>query len=457
MKKHLSLSEFEAEFHLFCKRHSLLCTNSILVAFSGGADSAVLLTLLQKVCQKRQIRLTAFHVNHMIRGKEADRDACFCQEFCRERGIPFVCEQVDIPSIAKSQKTGLEETARNERYRLLLSYAEKENFSKIATAHNATDNMETVLFHLVRGMSIHGAGGIHPARQNIIRPLLPFSKDDILYYAEQTKIPFVTDSTNSDIDYTRNYIRHGVLPKLHAINPEADQAVLRFCESARQDDAFLYRLAEQFCHTNDTTELASLDVAILSRVLLIKISTTANTEISEKQVRTLVEKIQQAAQENFCGQIQLSGHLFAVISPETFQLTQTQSPAIPFAHNTERISLSPPQDVCFGNNYHIHISMASYSPNETKRNGMVVYISQNSVRGSLYLRHREEGDRYIVGGMTRRIKKLLCDAKISLEKRASLPILCDEIGIVYVPHLSVADRAKPQPNDICYRIEITEL
>ena len=180
MKKLCSASDFEAAFASFCEIHKLLLTDSLLVAFSGGADSAVLLTLLQKECQARHICLTAFHVNHMIRGEEADRDAAFCKKFCQERAISFVCESVDIPSLAKAEKKGLEETARNERYRLLSEYAEKEGYTKIATAHNATDNLETVLFHLVRGMSIHGAGGIHPIRQNIIRPLLPFTKEEIL-------------------------------------------------------------------------------------------------------------------------------------------------------------------------------------------------------------------------------------------------------------------------------------
>ena len=441
---------------MFSDRYALLSTDSILVAFSGGADSAVLLTILHKICQERNIRLAALHVNHMIRGEEAERDARFCEDFCHQREIPFLYECVDVPAIAKANKSGIEETARNERYRLLSAYAGKNGFSKIATAHNATDNIETVLFHLVRGMSTHGAGGIHPQRQNIIRPLLTFTKEDILQYAAQENIPFVTDSTNSDINYTRNHIRHTILPQLYQINPEADKAVLRFSESARQDDCFLFKLAQEHQNTDDTAILSALDTAILSRVLLIKTTALANTEIGEKHIRELIEKIRKAAQSQFCGYIPLPGNLTANITPQKFLLTNSPPIKVPFSESQQPIALIPEQEVYFSNRFRVCLTKKALYDEKTA-NKITACISQNSVCGSLYLRHREEGDRYMIGGLTRRIKKMLCDAKIPLEKRAALPILCDELGILYVPYLSVADRAKPTPDSPCYRIEITEL
>ena len=455
MKKHDSPSAFVSKFQAFCKQNALLTTDSLLVAFSGGADSAVLLTLLQKVCHEQNVRLTAFHVNHMIRGEEAERDALFCQEFCKQRNISFVCESVDIPAIAKIRKAGIEETARNERYRLLTGYAAKEGFSRIATAHNATDNTETVLFHLARGMSTHGAGGIHPMRQNIIRPLLCFTKEDILHYAEEENIPFVTDSTNSDTNYTRNYIRHTILPKLYKVNPEADQAVLRFSEAARRDDAFLFRLAKEYKNEENTVTLAALDAAILSRVLLIKTSALANNEISEKHIRELMDKLQIAAQGNFCGSIDLPKGLTAFITQERFLITDTPFEKVPFAEKTGKITLKPNQEITFSHRF--RVCLRTEASRQSSPNSIIVAIAKDSVCGALYLRSREEGDRYVVDGMTRRIKKMLCDAKIPLEKRASLPILCDDSGILYVPYLSVADRAKLQGDAACYLLEITEL
>lgn len=455
MKKLRSAADFEAAFSSFCTRHRLLETDSLLVAFSGGADSAVLLTLLQKECSARHIGLAALHINHMIRGAEADRDAAFCKDFCNERQIPFDCQSVDIPSLAKAQKKGLEETARQERYRLLTEYAKAEGYTKIATAHNATDNMETVLFHLVRGTSVHGAGGIHPMRQNLIRPLLPFTKEEILAYAEQMKIPFVTDSTNNDTAYTRNHIRHRVLPLLKEINPEAEEAVLRFCESARQDDALLFSTAEIYSKTENTFVLASLHDAILSRVLLIKADSFANTEMGEKHVRELMDRIRKAAQNAFSGCISLPGNITAIITPQRFLLTNNPPDKIPFSQNCEEVSPILGQTVVFANRYCVRLE-EDCTPSKTP-NGLVAYIAKESVCGQLFLRCRAEGDRYVAGGMTRNVKKMLCDAKIPLEKRASLPILCDARGILFVPYLPLADRARPQPNFPCYRLEITEL
>ncbi|MBO5403301.1 MAG: tRNA lysidine(34) synthetase TilS, partial [Clostridia bacterium] len=206
----------------------------ILVALSGGADSVCLLSALLEC----EAAVSAFHLNHGIRGEEADRDEEFCRSLCNRLGVPFSSERADIPAISAEKGIGIEEAARNVRYDKLNREATRINADYIATAHNADDNVETVIFNLVRGCSPDGLCGIPKIRGNIIRPLLDSTREEIEEYLCKKGLSFVTDSTNSDIAYTRNKIRHSVLPVLRSINPAISASVARMCESIRDDKAY---------------------------------------------------------------------------------------------------------------------------------------------------------------------------------------------------------------------------
>lgn len=180
---------------------------SVLVGFSGGADSALLLTLLS---ERRELRVCAAHLNHGIRGEEAERDEEFCRRFCLGINIPFFSARIDIPRLAAERKAGIEETARRERYAFFRRICEEEGLDCIATAHNATDNAETVLLRLIRGSGTDGLCGIPPVRDNIIRPLLLCTKEEILSECGRRGIRYVHDSSNDNTEYRRNFIRHRI-------------------------------------------------------------------------------------------------------------------------------------------------------------------------------------------------------------------------------------------------------
>ena len=193
--------------------------SKVVVGFSGGADSVCLLHILSKLRNEIGFEIIGAHVNHGIRGDEALRDADFAQDFCKQLGVAFKLLNVDCVSKAREMGVSVEECGRLLRYDFFYSLADCN--TRIATAHNSNDNTETVLFNLARGSSVKGVGGIPPVRGNIIRPLIYCARKEIEGYSRENNLQFVTDSTNLCDDYTRNKIRHKILPVLEEINPEA--------------------------------------------------------------------------------------------------------------------------------------------------------------------------------------------------------------------------------------------
>ena len=192
------------------ERFSLLDNRNITVALSGGADSMALLSVLLEIKGEFSLNITAAHFNHRIRGAEADRDEAFVKEYCEKKGVELFLGSGDVPSYAKEQGLSLELAARELRYEFLKSVSK----GNVATAHTASDNAETVIFNLTRGSGAEGLCGIPPKRDIFIRPLILATREQIEEYCKENDIPFVNDSTNFCDDYTRNKIRHNVIPVL---------------------------------------------------------------------------------------------------------------------------------------------------------------------------------------------------------------------------------------------------
>ena len=219
---------------------------TVLLGLSGGADSVTLLHLLLA----DGLSVAAAHLNHGIRGAEADRDEQFCRDLCVSLGVPLYVERADIPAVCRETGEGTEEAARRIRYAFFTDLMQKEQIRVLCTAHNADDNAETVLLHLCRGTTPRGACGIPPVREipegTVLRPILRMSRKEILTYCREKGLSYVTDSTNADVTYARNRIRAKVLPELEHINPEFLRAVTAFTEAERADSAYLDALAAQF-------------------------------------------------------------------------------------------------------------------------------------------------------------------------------------------------------------------
>ena len=220
--------------------------DSILIGFSGGADSRFVLYFLNKYAAKYKIEIAAVHVNHMLRGKEAERDENFCRKVADEIGIEFYSKSVNVKSYAKKNKLSIEEAARILRYEVFEEIADKENFTKICTAHNMNDNSETVLLNLFKGTGTAGLSGIPPKRGKIIRPLLAVTRDEIEDYLSSENIKFITDSSNADVNFLRNKIRREILPVVRSgINPQVDKAILNLSGIISGRNIFIKNYADK--------------------------------------------------------------------------------------------------------------------------------------------------------------------------------------------------------------------
>ena len=219
----------------------ILKGDNIIVALSGGADSVSLLYTLNELKDELGFSLSACHVDHNLRGAESDRDRAFAKSLCEKLSVPVSVFSVDVKGTVKKHQS-IEERARELRYEIFGRLA-KENGAKIATAHNANDNAETVLLNLLRGTGLKGLCGIPPVRDYLIRPLIYTPRAAIEAFCRENHIEYVTDRTNFSTDYTRNKIRLDILPRLTEINPSLIDGIARMTGNLTEDSVFLEKLA----------------------------------------------------------------------------------------------------------------------------------------------------------------------------------------------------------------------
>ncbi|KAF0148401.1 MAG: cell cycle control ATPase [Ignavibacteria bacterium] len=219
----------------------------ILVAFSGGGDSVFALHFLKKFQKKYKIEISAVHFNHQLRGDESETDEQFSEQFCQKLGVELFIFKLDVKKFAKDKKLSLEEAARKLRYQYIENLCKIKLFDKVVTAHNLSDNTETVLLNLLSGTSASGLGGIPIRRQRIIRPILCVTKMEILNYLDKCRIIYRVDSSNISDDFKRNYLRNRILPLLREkINPLLDEAVFRTTSNLKSQLSFNKKALEYF-------------------------------------------------------------------------------------------------------------------------------------------------------------------------------------------------------------------
>lgn len=218
----------------------------VLISISGGPDSTFLTFVLNMLKKAHNLKLFAFHLDHMTRNGESSKDAEFVAGFCKDLGIKLFANQIDVRQWCRQHKLSFQEGARKLRLQLLTETADKCRADRIATGHNTDDNVETFFMHLTRGAGLKGLSGIRPVNLKFIRPLIRTSRKDIMRYLEANRIPYCTDRTNLENTYFRNKIRNILIPYLkEKFSNSFDRQLLKSIEFIRQDNDLISSLAEK--------------------------------------------------------------------------------------------------------------------------------------------------------------------------------------------------------------------
>lgn len=430
-----TVQSFCKDTHAYIKEIGVsLKGKGIVVALSGGADSVGLLRVLHLLKSQLGCNIYALHLNHMIRGEEADRDEAFCATLCDALGVPFKAVKVDVPSISEATGKSLELCGRDCRYEALNNYCFENGIDYIATAHNANDRAETVLYNLVRGSGAEGLRGIPKLRGNIIRPILGMEKQRIFEFLGALGQDYVTDSTNFENDFTRNYIRNVILPACFRINSDVVSAINRASCAVDDDCAYLEGLLGDF---TDKDSLCELPIPLRIRAIKRLYSQKYGDGLESCHINALLSA--------------LEGNGQRLVSLPKAVTARVYGGKISFFYVDEKSPSLEKTLICEGNN---SLANGAVTVKIGYGKDFDVKLNAESIVGSLVARPRAEGDKICIRGINRSVKKVFIDKKIPPSVRALVPIICDDEGIIYVPHVGVADRVYPKKGDSCVGISV---
>ena len=389
----------------FLKVQALLSPgDSVIAAVSGGADSVAMLFALYLLRDELGITLEAAHFNHHLRGAESDRDEAFVTDFCGRYDIPL---HLGSGRIVPGKK-GLEAAARDARYAFLRRLP-----GKVATAHTADDNAETVLMRLIRGTGLKGLGAIAPVSGNVIRPMLTVTRDDVEAFLEEYALPHVEDSSNGTDDFLRNRIRHGILPLMRAENPRIGENLSAMALLLRQDEACLQAMIPEE-QMPDVSRLKAMEPALRRRALerFLKAQGVREPEqIHILQAEQLLYHWNPSAAMQFPGGVTIGRQYDRLVRLEC-------APELP------ETRLSVPGETCIGGKRFV----SEYATDLEEQPDSVLVCPV----GALTVRSRRSGDTMRLPGGTRSLKKMYIDRKIPASQRAAVPVLADDRGVLAV-------------------------
>lgn len=397
------------------ERNSMLKgVSSVAVGLSGGADSMCLIDVLIKLKVQYDIIIKAVHVNHNIRGDEALRDENHVRAYCKEKGIELLCFSVDVPKLSKELSIGEEECGRIVRYECF----EKAGCDVIATAHTLSDSVETVLFNLVRGTGSKGLSGISAKRSpDIIRPLIDCTREEIEVYCESENLSYVTDSTNLTDDYSRNFIRHKIIPSLSEINSDAVGAISKAADIIDEESSFIEECAMKLIADSETENGYKRELfekahsAVIKRAFRILLQEKMGKSVEYRHI-ILCED----AFINRKGKIEIGKDLYISLKGDIISFSESIDKTFWECSVKDKKAQTP------------------YGEYELIKTDSAYGIDLSKIKGELKFTSRKDGDRIYLRKrkLTKSLRKLFNEMKIPEDKRNSLAVLRDGDKVVWV-------------------------
>lgn len=430
----------------------------VAVGLSGGADSVSLLSVLLELRELFGITVRAIHIDHGIRGESARADRLFCADLCRRLDVELDIIELDVPTVAAQLGIGLEECGRRCRYEHFARIAQ-EHSCIIATAHTLSDSAETVIFNLARGSALGGVCGIPPVRQiplqngqppvTVIRPLIGVTREEVEDYCSRRGLIYVTDETNSDTVYRRNLIRSRVIPALREVNPAFHPAVERFSRCASEDDAYLENLAQDALNGAvidgvwSADALAALAPPLLRRAVSA-IADRAGCRPEYTQVILCCEAVKRGS-----GAVMLTDGVRFSVNRGIVTVDSGRAPAP--EDPWEVTACFPVTSLPDGRTLFFE-QIALNDTFSTQKHQKLLFknaLSCDIIKDNISVRNRREGDRFAPAGrgVTRKLKKLLCDEGVPAHLRGKLALVVSEQGILWAENFGASELQRPSPDD----------
>ena len=444
----------------FIREHRLVSSqHELLVAVSGGPDSVCLLHILATLQEELGIRLHVAHLNHQLRGVDAEADAEYVADLARQLGIPATIEKRDVKAYQAQQRISLEEAAREVRYTFLAQVAKSIGTNQVAVGHTSDDHIETILMHLIRGTGTRGLRGLQPSSRwqssgnslTIIRPLLPLSRQETADYCRHHQLMPRTDASNLSLSPLRNRIRHQLLPLLRSYNPRVAEALLRTARIAGDDLAFLdsesARLWGELVQRQENTivldkgrflELPSALQRYLLRMSIEKLLGNLK-DIETRHIEEIMDALTKPAGKR----LSLPGGLNFFIDYDKYLIGPDAAALSPFPVLGGKFPLKLPGETHLPG-WRVVATIISQEQMAEKDEDFTAYLDFDKTGDRLVVRSRQPGDRFQPLGMSqpKKLGEFMIDSKIPSAWRQRIPIVCSPEHILWVVGWRIDDRVK---------------